>query len=70
LESYAESSGVLDNKPYCLAGYEGKDMNSPEDVIGFKCMNLEDGQIKTVFNLSELPELEGADGFLFHRKVK
>ena len=53
----------LDNKLYYLAGCEGNDVNSPEDVIDLKCMNLEDGQIETVFNLSEIPELDEGGRF-------
>ena len=54
---------LLDHKLYYLAVYQGNDVNSPEDMIDLKCMNLEDGQIETMFSLSELPELEEAGRF-------
>lgn len=54
---------LLDNKLYYLAGCEGNDVNSSEDVIDLRCMNLEDGQIETVFSLSEIPELEETGRF-------
>ena len=49
---------LLDNKLYYLAVYEGSDVNSPEDVIDLKCMNLDDGQIETMFTLSDISELD------------
>ena len=54
---------LLDNKLYYLAVCEGNDVNSPKEMIDLKCMNLEDGQIETVFTLSEIPELNGAGRF-------
>ena len=54
---------LLDDKLYYLAGCKGNDVNSPEDIIDLKCMNLEDGQIETIFTVSEIPELDGAGRF-------
>ena len=53
----------LDKKLYYLAAYQENDVNSPEKVIDLKCMSLEDGQIETVYSLSEIPELDGPGCF-------
>lgn len=52
-----------DNRLYYLAVYEVGDPNQQVNVIDLKCINLEDGQIETMFNLYDLPEID--DGFSF-----
>ena len=54
---------LLDNKLYYLAAYQANDGNSSEDMIDLKCLTLENGQIETLFTLSEIPKLDKGGRF-------
>jgi len=45
------------NTFYYLARYGDADPNSDEDKFSLKCVNLEDGEAKTVFEVSRFPDL-------------
>lgn len=49
---------LLDNKLYYLAQREGSDANLAKNVIDIKYMNLDSGQIETMFTLSDIPDLD------------
>ncbi|GAI26246.1 unnamed protein product, partial [marine sediment metagenome] len=48
---------LVDNKLYYVAIRESADPNAPEETVSLKCMNLEDRKTRTVFQLSNLPDI-------------